>query len=275
MDQIPCTTAKCAKSYMSDKFDIESGIARGLAVAAQVSTLSDGVVHARSSRGQSQVKVFCHASAMRGLEYLNAFRLLAEAGMYEPAAGVLRVLLELVFVAQAIHDDPTKLIELERQDGAEKRKAIESLRRVDPAMRDESITDEMLSQAIKRYGPSTGGFNAFNWAADSNNEASYLTMYRFLNPFSHGSAAALQSYIAKAQGDNATAMTFNLGQVLAVQFLVSASFVMLELLQCFDDGATRANSSYDQINAELKALQAAIYEQPPLNDFDFKQSSLL
>lgn len=204
-------------------------------------------------------RIFAMATGRRALTYFRAVVNLVESNLFEPAGAVLRVLLELVLVLHVVNDSPEQLDVLARQSQGENRKALKGLLNISPTARPEWLTDATIADALAELTTEHSGFNAQYWADRSGNMETYNTMYRRLNAFSHASLVALEAYLPVNENAQITGVRGDVGRESGPQFLVSASSILLGILQI------AAGDNVDQIRREkfsgMAAEQVSLQEQ--------------
>ncbi|QTN29595.1 hypothetical protein HZ993_07195 [Rhodoferax sp. AJA081-3] len=248
-------------------------------------TLSTAVAHSRemdrlavSELGTMQalqtekVRIFAMATGRRALTYFRAVVSLVESNLYEPAGAVLRVLLELVLVLHVVNDSPEQLDVLAKQSLGENRKALKGLKTVSLDSRPEWLTDDSIEKVLSELTMEQSGFNAHYWADKSGNMETYNTMYRRLNAFSHASLVALDAYLPVNAKAEIIGVRGDVGRESGPQFLVSASSILLGILQI------AAGEDIDPIRREkftaMAAEQVSLQEQIALESDSLTVSPL-
>lgn len=213
-----------------------------------------------------KLRILAMATSRRALTYFRAVVGLVESNLYEPAGAVLRVLLELVLVLTVINDSPDQLEVLAKQSLEESRKALNGLLKVSPTARPEWLTNDTIVDAIAELGIKHSGFSAQYWAEKSGNIETYNTMYRRLNVFSHASLGALEAYLPVNEQNQFTGVRGDVGQESAAQFLVSASSILLGILQIAagDNVDQIRREKYSEMAAEQVSLQEQIAMESPM-----------
>lgn len=197
--------------------------------------------------------------------FFQAVLRLTERGLHDPAAAVLRTLMELAYVSRAINNEPGALDLLKKQSDGEMRKALGGLSRLSPGILPPEMSGAALEKAMAQL-LEHGGFNAFDWAAKSGLSDSYLTLYRRLCAYSHGSLLPLADYVHPVPDSE----KFTLGDSNVRHdmpgYLTAACSLMLDAAQMLVGwAATDAQKTeMDAIHEQLNALATRTYEHDEL-----------
>lgn len=139
-------------------------------------------------------RIFLLAQGVRISRSFQAVRLLFDAGLNDAAAAVLRALLEQAYVVIAVGRDASLFIVLAKQALVENHKALMGLLKLDTATRPDDLTDDAILAALEQT-QSGDGFSAYFWADKAGVLSNYLTMYRRLCTFAHGSMHGASEYL--------------------------------------------------------------------------------
>lgn len=233
---------------------------QALSIANNLDHLAVSVLGAAQATQSERHRIFAMATAVRSLSYFRAVVRLNEAKLYEPAGASLRVMLELIFILKAVHQTPDLLDSLAMQTFGENRKALNALAKVSQDSRPDWLTDEVIQAELSGFDSKQHGFNAAFWADQSGDAETYNTMYRRLNNFSHGSLGALEAYLPVNESNQFISVRTDVGKEYSAQFLVSASSMLLEILQIIEDdhaGKSRCDD-FAWFGAALSQLQDQI-----------------
>lgn len=221
MDQQQHTTDKELQAIASD----------GLALLSSINKLSSSVISTQHAEMSNQ-ELFLLGSQLRFLRLSQAVEALISKELTDPAAVILRVMLEMGFVMSAIGDDISHLERLILEQEVESRKALEGLRKhIKEDERQSDIADERLDAEIAA-APTGSAFKPHNWAGRAKHMPAYATLYRQLSTFAHGSAGGTLEYFEKDAND-ALVLRPNVSKSIAPNVLTVAGSLMLDALQAF------------------------------------------
>ena len=238
----------------------DSLTAQAISNARNLDRLAVSVLGNTQAVQSNRHRIFAMATAVRSLNYFRAVVRLIESELYEPAGASLRVMLELIFVLKAVHQTPERIDLLAMQSLGENRKASNGLANVSKDSRPDWLTDEVIQAELSGFDAKQPGFSAAFWAVQSGNSEAYNTMYRRLCGFSHGALGALEAYLPVNENGHITAVRNDVGKEFGPQFLVSATSILLEVLQIVegDDLEQSRREEFAQMGAALVQLQEQI-----------------
>lgn len=204
-----------------------------LALARTADQLATEIVGQQSASCADNHRVILFAQLVRMLRTFQAIETLAREDLNDAAGAVLRCLLEQYFVFRAIQQDASLLQRATAEVEAESHKALKGLLRLNPEERDDALTEESLNEALQNL-ESGSGFNAFDWAAKTGLEGAYLTLYRLLSPYAHGSLSIIDRYVILNDAGQAERVTSWIAQLESIEFLLSALAMLLECVEALD-----------------------------------------
>ncbi len=168
-----------------------------LSVGDKIEQLMVRVLSIRKLTQNEEFELFMSAMALRCLNFLRATLLLSRAGLGQPVSGCVRSLIEQRWVFEAVAAKDTRdeaLKRLHEQDEYNRKKACENLRNLDSSERDQSITEEALSQIEASLGK-TNNHHLSNWAKLAKRSSEYLATYALLCTRIHPSSLAIESHL--------------------------------------------------------------------------------
>lgn len=206
-------------------------------------------------------RVILMAQVVRMLRTFQAIVSLVRADLNDAAGAVLRCLLEQYFVFRAIHKDAILLQRATAEVEAESHKALKGLLRLPPDQRADDLTEEVLNEALRTLEGGSG-FNAFAWAASTGLEGAYLTLYRLLSSYAHGSLSMIEKYVVLNDAGQAERVRSRISQFESAEFLLCSLSMLLECVEAFDrqpnTEARRASLAY--ISSEQRRLYAQYWK---------------
>lgn len=250
----------------------ETFVKQAISYANGLDRFAVALLNSAHASQSDHLHIFCMASAVRSLNYFRAVVKLIEFKLYEPAGASLRVMLELIFVLSAVHKCPELLDLLATQSIGERRKALSSLMKVSIGSRSTWLTNDVILAELEGLDPQQG-FNAAFWAEKSGNSETYNTMYRRLNSLSHGALGALEGYLPVNERGQFTSVRNDVGKERAIQFLVTASSILIDVLQIIDKHGSVQSRSNELARFESELLK--IHGEIPFVDDDVPPSKLV
>ena len=206
-------------------------------------------------------RVILMAQVVRMLRTFQAVVTLVRADLNDAAGAVLRCLLEQYFVFRAINKDAKLLQRATAEVEAESHKAIKGLLQLDPDERANELTEEMLNEALQTLEAGSG-FNAFDWAANTGLEGAYLTLYRLLSAYAHGSLSMIEKYVVLNDAGQAEKVQSKIAQFESAEFLLSSLSMMLECVEAFDcqPNTEARRASLAHVSSEQRRLYAQYWK---------------
>ena len=206
-------------------------------------------------------RVILMAQVVRMLRTFQAIVTLARADLNDAAGAVLRCLLEQYFLFRAIHKDASLLQRATAEVEAESHKAVKGLLQLRPDERAEELTEETLNKALHTL-KGGAGFNAFDWAARTGMEGAYLTLYRLLSPYAHGSLTMVEKYVVLNDAGQAERVRSKIAQSESIEFLLSSMSMILECVEAFDQqpNTEARGASLAHVSSEQQRLYAQYWK---------------
>lgn len=119
------------------------------------------------------------AKAVRSRQYLHAIASMSRSPLVGPVANMLRTMLELQFIADALCRHPDYIGDLERSHHADADRALRKLQQVSPENRVDGLSDETLN--AMRAQSRINGVSVEDWARRAGRHEEYLTSYTYLS----------------------------------------------------------------------------------------------
>ncbi|MBC5766741.1 DUF5677 domain-containing protein [Ramlibacter albus] len=192
-------------------------------------------------------RVVLIAQLARMLRTFQAIDVLVSANLNDAAGAVLRCLLEQYFVFRAVSRDADLMQKATAEVEAESHKALKGLLRLRPEDRADELTEDVLNETLGTL-QSGSGFNAFDWAARTGMEGAYLTLYRILSPYAHGSLSMIDKYVELNAAGQAERVRSRVAEFESTEFLLCALSMLLECVEAIDrqpnTEARRASLAY-------------------------------
>lgn len=247
---------------MSQAFDgvspaVDLLIAEILQFARRVDRLAATVLTRQRVARSDDDRLLLYVLAFRMYRDFQAVNRLANCGLREPAASVLRVLHEQGYVFSALHADPLAAQKLAKQGAGEARKAFQSLRQLDLGSRPPDLTNEVLDEAVAQLSETQSWFDAQFWASKAGMLDSYRTIYRNLARHSHGSINALDDYVRLDNEGEAVAIGDSIVRFSIPAYLVTAASLILDaahVVAGWNTSDERMEAEFTSLHGELLAL---------------------
>lgn len=238
-----------------------------LAQAARLDSFAVSLLSSLQANQDEGHRIFLMAQSVRSLVYFRAVCTLVESQLNEPAGAVLRVLLEQMFVLDAVSSEPSRLDVLATQANGESGKALKGLLELSSDSRPEWLTDERIKIELKALGKIPAGFSAYDWADKSGQRETYHALYRRLNIYSHSSLAALSAYLPTNDKGEFTSVRKNAARESAPQFLIDASAILMEILNIVasEDMSLNAKAEFASMRTEQHAFYGRLAEISGVN----------
>jgi hypothetical protein len=206
-------------------------------------------------------RVILMAQVVRMLRTFQAIVTLVRADLNDAAGAVLRCLLEQYFVFRALNKDANLLQRATAEVEAESHKALKGLLRLNADERADDLTEEVLNEALQTLEGGSG-FNAFEWAARTGQEGAYLTLYRLLSSYAHGSLSIIEKYVVLNDAGQAEKVQSKIAQFEGAEFLLSSLSMMLECVAAFDrqPNTEARRASLAHVSSEQQRLYAQYWK---------------
>lgn len=208
-----------------------------LSVGDKIEQLMIKVLSARRLTQSEEFEQLMSAMAVRCLNFLRATLLLTRSGLGQPASGCVRSLIEQRWVFEAVAAKDTRdeaLTRLYEQGEYNRKKAYENLRKLDSDERDQSITDEALSQLEASLGK-VKDHSLSNWAKLAKRNSEYLATYRLLCARIHPSSLAIESHLLFDESGRVQTVTANPDWDSLPRDVLQACEVMIDIIASSPD----------------------------------------
>lgn len=175
---------------------LQSSLRDARSYAVEVVTVGDQLLASVQLGASDDVGLLLAGKALRSRQYLQAILRASVDPSVGPVATLLRTMLEVQYVAEAVARDANCVRDLIDAHGAERIRALRKLRQLSNEDRLDEITDDYLEGELAAAGKHQD-VTVQQWARRAERLADYLTAYLYLSRYTHASLGAVEDHFVE------------------------------------------------------------------------------
>lgn len=191
-------------------------------------------------RRSDELELLLLTKALRArLFFLGAIEL-ARKEYAAPASALIRCLMEVQYVVEALRKDSRWISDLIASDERQRKLAMERLLRLPPEDRAASVRDERIGAALATIDVSASSVSIREWATRAGRLQEYELAYMLLSNDVHASLRGAESHAVLNESGDLQSLTATPGVRRLPFRLVSASDAILAIFWALPDGVVDA-----------------------------------